>query len=66
MKNLIVARILNEIADLLEMQGVEYKPRAYRKAARTVRSLPRDIEEVKEDGQLTGTTRDWKEHSEED
>ncbi len=53
MKNLIVARILNEIADLLEMQDVEYKPRAYRKAARTVRSLPRDIEEVKEDGQLT-------------
>ena len=53
MKNLIVSRILIEIADLLEMQGVEYKPRAYRKAARTVRSLPRDIEEVKEDGQLT-------------
>ncbi len=53
MKNFAVARILNEIADLLEMQGVEYKPRAYRKAARTVRSLPKDIEEVKEDGQLT-------------
>ncbi|MFW6110586.1 MAG: DNA polymerase/3'-5' exonuclease PolX [Thermoproteota archaeon] len=53
MKNLEVAKILNEIADLLEMKGVEFKPRAYRKAARTVRSLSRDIEDVKDEGQLT-------------
>lgn len=36
MKNLLVAKILNEIADILEMRDVEFKPRAYRKAARTV------------------------------
>ena len=46
MKNLLVAKILNEIADILEMQNVEFKPRAYRKAARTVESLSEPIEEV--------------------
>ena len=46
MKNLLAARILNEIADILEMQNVEFKPRAYRKAARTVESLSEPIEEV--------------------
>lgn len=53
MKNPKVARILNEIADLLEMKGVKYKPIAYKKAARTVQFLSRDIEEVKEEGKLT-------------
>lgn len=53
MKNLEVARIMDEIADLLEMKGVEYKPRAYRKAARTVRSLSEDIEKMSEEGTLT-------------
>jgi DNA polymerase (family 10) len=48
MKNLQVAKILNEIADILEMQNVEFKPRAYRKAARTVGSLSEPIEEVYE------------------
>ncbi len=53
MKNPKVAKILNEIADLLEMKGVKYKPVAYKKAARTVQFLSRDIEEVKEEGKLT-------------
>jgi len=35
---------------MLEMKGIEYKPRAYERAARTVRSLSRDIEGVKEEG----------------
>jgi DNA polymerase (family 10) len=48
MKNLLVAKILKEIADILEMQDVEYKPRAYRKAARTMESLSKPIEEVYE------------------
>ena len=52
MKNLLVARILNEIADILEMQNVEFKPRAYRKAARTVESLSEPIEEVHEEKRL--------------
>lgn len=52
MKNLLVSKILNEIADILEMQNVEYKPRAYRKAARTVESLSKPIEEVYEEKKL--------------
>jgi DNA polymerase (family 10) len=52
MKNLLVAKILNEIADILEMQDVEFKPRAYRKAARTVESLSKPIEEVYEENKL--------------
>lgn len=53
MKNLKVTKILSEIADLLEMKGVKYKPIAYKKAARTVQFLSRDIEEVREEGKLT-------------
>ena len=52
MKNILVAKILNEIADILEMKDVEFKPRAYRKAARTVESLSRPIEEILEKGEL--------------
>lgn len=52
MKNMLVAEILNEIADILEMQNVEFKPRAYRKAARTVESLSKPIEEVYEEKNL--------------
>lgn len=53
MKNQLVARILNEIADMLEMQGVEFKPRAYRRAARTIESLAEPIEQVYAQGKLT-------------
>lgn len=52
MKNQLVARILNEIADMLEMQGVEFKPRAYRRAARTIEGLAEPIEEVNAQGKL--------------
>jgi len=52
MKNALVAKILYEIADLLDMQGVQFKPQAYRKAARTIASLPNPIEEVYSEGKL--------------
>jgi DNA polymerase (family 10) len=52
MKNQLVARILNEVADMLEMQGVEFKPRAYRRAARTIESLGEPIEQVYAQGKL--------------
>jgi DNA polymerase (family 10) len=52
LKNVHVAKILNEIASILEMRGVEFKPRAYRKAARTVESLSKPIEEIYEKGNL--------------
>lgn len=43
MENLHVAEVLEEIADMLEMKGVDFKPRAYRNAAQTVRSLSSDV-----------------------
>ena len=52
MKNHEVAQILYQIADLLEMQGVAFKPRAYRNAARTIASLSQDIEELHKNGGL--------------
>ena len=36
MKNRLVARILYEIADLLALDGVAFKPQAYRRAAQGV------------------------------
>ena len=52
MKNQEIATMLREIADFLEIQEVEYKPRAYRTAARNVESLSDDIEDVHERGEL--------------
>ncbi|MFO8051733.1 MAG: DNA polymerase/3'-5' exonuclease PolX [Thermoplasmatota archaeon] len=52
MKNKEIARILDEIADLYEMREVEFKPRAYRNAAQSIRALGEDIEDVKERGNL--------------
>ena len=48
MKNLEVAQTLNEIADLLEIKGVQFKPIAYRRAAETVNSLSKPIENLSE------------------
>lgn len=52
MKNLLIAKILNNIADILELQGVNFKPQAYRKAALSVEGLAEDIKEVYERGEL--------------
>jgi DNA polymerase (family 10) len=46
MRNGEVADRLEEFADLLEAQGVEYKPRSYRLAAETVREHPEPVEGV--------------------
>ncbi|HTX61664.1 MAG TPA: helix-hairpin-helix domain-containing protein, partial [Methanobacterium sp.] len=43
MENIEIARILNEIADLLEIKGVPYKPIAYRRAADTVNSISKPV-----------------------
>jgi DNA polymerase (family X) len=40
--------IFNEIADLLEMQGVQWKPQAYRKAARNIQALTQDVIDIKD------------------
>jgi len=51
-KNSEIADILYEIADLLEIQGVKFKPRAYRRAAQAVETLAEDIRAVYERGEL--------------
>jgi DNA polymerase (family 10) len=52
MKNLEIARIFYEIADILDMQGVEWKPRAYRRAARGIETLSTDVEKIYNKGGL--------------
>jgi len=46
-----VADRLEEFADLLEAKAVEYKPRAYRRAAENVRDYPGAIEDLAAQGQ---------------
>ncbi|MDD5264071.1 MAG: DNA polymerase/3'-5' exonuclease PolX [Candidatus Bipolaricaulis sp.] len=50
MKNELVARILHEIADRLDLEGVQFKPRAYRRAAEVVEALAEPIEDLVADG----------------
>jgi DNA polymerase (family 10) len=44
--NMEVAAILYEVADLLEIKGVRFKPQAYRRAAQAIETLPEDIADV--------------------
>lgn len=46
MKNQEIAQIFREIADFLEMEGVQFKPYAYQKAALTLESLEEDLEKI--------------------
>ena len=52
MSNKQVADIFYEIADLLEIKSVKFKPVAYRKAAHTIESLEEDITSINERGKL--------------
>lgn len=52
MKNLEIAKILYDIADILEIQDVAFKPQAYRKAARSIETSAEDIEEIAKQGKL--------------
>ncbi|MFB6118557.1 helix-hairpin-helix domain-containing protein [Halosegnis sp.] len=52
MRNAALSERLREIADILEMEGVEYKPRAYRTAARRIDALSEDVEDVYDRGEL--------------
>ena len=47
MENTNVAVLLRKIADLLDYQGVQFKPAAYRRAAQTIEDLPKDIKSFK-------------------
>jgi DNA polymerase (family 10) len=52
MNNKEIAAVFFEIADLLELQGVAFKPRAYRKAAQQIETLDKEIEEICKEGKL--------------
>ncbi len=52
MENLDIARVLEETADLLEIQGANpFRIRAYRNAVRTVRALTRSLQDLVEAGE---------------
>ena len=46
MRNLEIARIFFEMADILEMKGVQWKPQAFRKAAQNIESLAEDVNDI--------------------
>jgi len=50
-RNAEVASRLEDFADLLEAQGVEYKPRAYRRAAENIRDHPGTVEDLAAEGE---------------
>jgi DNA polymerase (family 10) len=52
MKNKEIAKIFNEIAEYLEMDGVQFKPYAYQKAALTLETLKNDVEDLYKAGGL--------------
>ena len=47
-----VAALLREIADLLDYQGVSFKPAAYRRAAQNIEGLSKDIASYKTEKEL--------------
>ncbi len=51
-RNHSVAHLLHQIAALLDEQGVAFKPAAYRRAAKVIEDLPRDIAEFKDEKEL--------------
>jgi len=52
MKNQLVSSILNEVADLMEMDSVDFRTKAYRRAAHTVEIQSEAIEDIRKEGKL--------------
>ena len=52
MTNAAVAKVMREIAALLEMEGVQFKPRAYEKVAYTIEALDHPLAETYKRGGL--------------
>lgn len=50
MNNIEISKILYEIADLLDMQSVQFKPMAYRKAAAGIESMQEEIQDIYKKG----------------
>ena len=54
MANSEIAKLFYEIADILELKNVEWKPRAYRRAAQTLESLSKDVQEIYQEQGIKG------------
>ena len=54
MTNQKIAKIFYEIAELLEIKGVAFKPAAYRRAAKSLENLKEDIEIIYKESGLKG------------
>ena len=53
MKNAEIARVFQDIADLLEIKGENpFKIRAYQRAARAIEHLPTELEQLARDDRL--------------
>ncbi len=52
MENTEVVKVLSNIADILELQGIKFKPNAYRRAAQSIQNLGEDLAEVHHRGEL--------------
>jgi len=50
MNNKDIAKILYEISDILEIQNVQFKPRAYQKAAMNIETLDEELKEIYKKG----------------
>jgi len=54
MTNQKISQILREIANLLEIEGVAFKPRAYRRAADIIEKFDKDLKDVYKKEYLNG------------
>jgi DNA polymerase (family 10) len=57
MVNEKIAKILHEIAELLSLKGVSYKPAAYRKAAENLENLQVNVTEIYQKNGIRGLER---------
>ncbi|MCW4018317.1 MAG: helix-hairpin-helix domain-containing protein [Candidatus Bathyarchaeota archaeon] len=57
MKNFEVARIFRNISILLDMDDVQFKPRAYEKAAISIEALEEDVENIYQKGGVKALTK---------
>ena len=53
MLNFDVAKLLYDIADIQELLGIQWKPRAFRKAAQAIEALPEAIEDIYRKGGIS-------------
>jgi DNA polymerase (family 10) len=54
LENIDVAKIFDEIADILELKGENrFRIRSYQRAARVIRDMPEDVKSLAESGELT-------------